>query len=128
MGGYWVLGRSGGSSDPQDSFQPVFRVGLGSFGFARTIRDFEVFAKIGPILGHHRFGAPFAALMRRSQVVEFAVEANPQIRPATRAGLAASGLSAKRPDPTAILTAALVFGLRLGVFERHTGELLYQDF
>jgi hypothetical protein len=68
---------------------------------------FEELAEVRPRFLGNRFGAAFAALMRRAKIVMNAVEADMQIRAATIARLAATGGPVEKVRSAALMTVAV---------------------
>ena len=65
--------------------------------------EIKPFAEIARVLFEHRLRAPFAALVGGANIVARAIQADPQVRPAAMARLAAPRLHRQRPFPAALV-------------------------
>ena len=68
-----------------------------------ALREVEVLTEVRPVFFRHRFGAPLAALVRHTAVVENAIEAGAQILVAVGADITAAGLAVDCPFRTAVV-------------------------
>jgi hypothetical protein len=88
---------------------------VGSAGMPLPHGKFEEFAEVRRPLFGHGFGAAFAALVRRAEIVVHAVEADMEIRATGIAGLAATRRAAKKIRSTALMTVAIWHQTRITV-------------
>jgi len=76
---------------------------------------FKILAEIANVFFQHRLGSTLTALLGHARVVMDAVQADPQVGPASHAGFAAPGLAVQRPWFAAIV--AMMGHLRFWIYD-----------
>jgi len=88
---------------PRRLFAAVFEALLRPF----ALDELEILAEIPHMLFEHRLRSPLPALLGHPRIVRHAVQADPEVRPALHANLAAARVPVQRPRLPAIMTMTI---------------------